>query len=86
MANHKSAVKRSRQNNKKRSRNKAQTSAMRTMIKKVRTLITEKKKDDATKMLPKLQSTLFKLANKGIIKKNNASRKISRISNLLRNS
>ena len=43
-------------------------------------LIEGKKKSEALKFLPKLNSELMKIAKTGIIKKQNASRKVSRIS------
>tara|TARA_B100000242_G_C42856366_1_gene397562 strand:+ start:419 stop:577 length:159 start_codon:yes stop_codon:yes gene_type:complete len=43
------------------------------------TLIENKKKQEALKFLPKLNSELMKVAKTGIIKKQNASRNISRI-------
>ena len=43
-------------------------------------LIEDKKKDEALKFLPKLNSELMKIAKTGIIKKQNASRNVSRIS------
>ena len=39
-----------------------------------------KKKAEALKFLPKLNSELMKIAKTGIIKKQNASRNVSRIS------
>ena len=42
-------------------------------------LIEKKKKAEALKFLPKLNSELMKIAKTGIIKKQNASRNISRI-------
>jgi small subunit ribosomal protein S20 len=42
-------------------------------------LIEKKKKSDALKFLPKLNSELMKIAKTGIIKKQNASRNVSRI-------
>ena len=43
-------------------------------------LIEGKKKSEALKFLPKLNSELMKIAKTGIIKKQNASRNVSRIS------
>ena len=43
-------------------------------------LIESKKKSDALEFLPKLNSELMKIAKTGIIKKQNASRNVSRIS------
>jgi small subunit ribosomal protein S20 len=42
-------------------------------------LIDDKKKDEALKFLPKLNSEMMKIAKTGIIKKQNASRNVSRI-------
>ena len=42
-------------------------------------LIDGKKKSEALKFLPKLNSELMKIAKTGIIKKQNASRNVSRI-------
>ena len=42
-------------------------------------LLNDKKKDEALKFLPKLNSELMKIAKTGIIKKQNASRNVSRI-------
>ena len=42
-------------------------------------LIDKKNKSEAVKFLPKLNSELMKIAKTGIIKKQNASRNISRI-------
>ena len=43
------------------------------------TLIDDKKKAEALKFLPKLNSELMKIAKTGVIKKQNASRNVSRI-------
>ena len=42
-------------------------------------LIEKKKKAEALKFLPKLNSELMKIAKTGIVKRQNASRNISRI-------
>ena len=42
-------------------------------------LIKDKKKAEALKFLPKLNSELMKIAKTGVIKKQNASRNVSRI-------
>jgi len=66
MANTKSAIKRIK-------------SRFRNALKKMNLLIDDKKKDEALKFLPKLNSELMKIAKTGIIKKQNASRNVSRI-------
>ncbi len=79
MANTKSAIKRVRRISKQTEVNKARKSRFRNAIKKMNILIDSKKKDEAIKFLPKLNSELMKIAKTRIIKKQNASRNISRI-------
>ena len=79
MANTKSAIKRIRRISKQTEVNKARKSRFRNALKKMNFLIEEKKKDEALKFLPKLNSELMKIAKTGIIKKQNASRNVSRI-------
>ena len=79
MANTKSAIKRIRRISKQTAVNKARKSRFRNSIKKINLLIDDKKKDEALKFLPKLNSELMKIAKTGIIKKQNASRNVSRI-------
>ena len=79
MANTKSAIKRIRRISKQTAVNKARKSRFRNAIKKMNLLIDGKKKDEALKFLPKLNSELMKIAKTGIIKKQNASRNVSRI-------
>ena len=79
MANTKSAIKRIRRISKQTVVNKARKSRFRNVLKKMNLLIEEKKKDEALKFLPKLNSELMKIAKTGIIKKQNASRNVSRI-------
>ena len=59
--------------------NKSRKSRFRNALKKMNLLIDSKKKDEALKFLPKLNSELMKIAKTGIIKKQNASRNVSRI-------
>jgi len=79
MANTKSAIKRIRRISKQTVVNKARKSRFRNALKKMNLLIDDKKKDEALKFLPKLNSELMKIAKTGIIKKQNASRNVSRI-------
>jgi small subunit ribosomal protein S20 len=67
MANHKSAIKRTRSNEAKRQRNRYQAKTVRTLIKK------ETANEVPTKDLPKLFSSIDKLAKKNIFHKNKAS-------------
>ena len=79
MANTKSAIKRIRRISKQTTVNKDRKSRFRNALKKMNILIDDKKKDEALKFLPKLNSELMKIAKTGIIKKQNASRNVSRI-------
>ncbi len=79
MANTKSAIKRIRRISKQTAVNKARKSRFRNALKKMNALIDTKKKDEALKFLPKLNSELMKIAKTGVIKKQSASRNVSRI-------
>ena len=79
MANTKSAIKRIRRISKQTSVNKIRKSRYKNAIKKMSILIEKKNKSEALKFLPKLNSELMKISKTGIIKKQNASRNISRI-------
>jgi len=70
MANHKSAIKRIRTNNRRRARNSYQAVTARTSIKKV---LTSTDKKQAQEMLPKVYSLLDRLAKKNLIHKNKAA-------------
>ena len=79
MANTKSAIKRIRRISKQTSVNKIRKSRYKNAIKKMNILLEKKNKTEALKFLPKLNSELMKICKTGIIKKQNASRNISRI-------
>lgn len=80
MANIKSAKKRILVNRTKAARNKSIKSATKTAIKKVYAAIESKDKEAAKAALLSATSTIDKAATKGIYHKNNASRKVSRLS------
>ncbi|MBE0555780.1 MAG: 30S ribosomal protein S20 [Proteobacteria bacterium] len=80
MAQHKSAVKRIRQNEKRRVRNKANLSRMKTLIKKVEA---SKAKDEATSAYKTAVKFLDQLASKGVIHKNKAANQKSRLTKLV---
>ena len=75
MANTKSAIKRIRRISKQTIVNKARKSRYKNALKKMNLLIVEKKKSEALKFLPKLNSELMKVAKTGIIKKTERSKK-----------
>tara|TARA_B100001027_G_C16171173_1_gene287057 strand:+ start:64 stop:324 length:261 start_codon:yes stop_codon:yes gene_type:complete len=79
MANTKSAIKRIRRIKKQTVVNRNRKSRFKNALKKMNVLISSKKKKEALNYLPKLNSELMKIAKTGIVKKNNASRNISRI-------
>jgi len=79
LANHSSAEKRQRQNEKLRIRNKGVRSEMRTQVKKVLTSV-EGKDPQASADLNEATRLINRAASKGILKKKTASRKISRLS------
>ena len=79
MANTKSAIKRIRRISRQTIVNKSRNSKFKNAIKKMNILLDEKKKKDALDYLPKLNSELMKVAKTGIVKRQNASRNISRI-------
>jgi len=70
MANHKSALKRIRANNKKRLENRYYAKTMRNSLKNIRTT---ENKDEIGKKLPLVVSLIDKLSKKGIIHKNKAA-------------
>ena len=83
MANTKSAIKRIRRISRQTIVNKSRKSKFKNAIKKMNILLDTKKKKDALEYLPKLNSELMKVAKTRIIKKENASRNISRITRII---
>ena len=79
MANTKSAIKTIRRIAKQTAVNKTRKNRYKNALKKMNVLIEEKKKSEALKFLPKLNSELMKIAKTGIVKKQNASRNVSRV-------
>ncbi len=84
MANIKSAKKRILQSQKKTEFNKFRKTRIRSGIKSLNNLISNKKKDDSKKSFLSLESELSKAVSKGVYKKNTASRVISRLSQKLK--
>ena len=79
MANTPQAKKRIRRNNQRQSINHARVSRIRTYIKAVESALAEGKKADAADALKKAQPELFRGVARGVIHKNTASRKFSRL-------
>ena len=85
MANIQSAVKRARQNEKRRVANRIYRSSSRTHIKTARRLIEAGELEQAELQVSAAISALDRAAQKGIIHKNNAARRKSRLVKMLRN-
>lgn len=79
MANHADALKRMRQNTKRRMRNRHYRATMRTQIKKVRVAVENGELETASAQLNNAVSVIQRLASKGVIHRRNASRRVSRL-------
>lgn len=86
MANHESAVKKHRQDEKKRMVNRSNRSKMKNKIKILKKKIGAGSKDEAAKMLPETLSIIDKTIRKGTIHKNTGSRYKSRLLNMINKS
>lgn len=84
MANHKSAVKRARQNEIRRLRNRSVKTRVKSIVKQVRQATAENSAEAANSNLVTAQSVIDKAAKKGILHKRTAARKISRLNKLTR--
>lgn len=83
MANHASAIKRHKQSEKRRLRNAAVKSSLKTVVKKVKEAAAAGKADEAKTNLQKAVSEIDRAVSKGVLHRNNASRKISRLTKQL---
>lgn len=79
MANHPSAKKRARRNERRADINKARRSRIRTFVKKIEAAIVEGDASAASDALRKAQPELYKGVAKGILHKNTVARKLSRL-------
>lgn len=79
MANIKSAIKRNKQNEKRRIRNRVFRGRARTFVAKARETIQEGNQDLSVEAIKQAISTLDKAAEKGVLHKNNAARRKSRL-------
>ena len=84
MANHKSSKKRILRNNKRNEINSNRISRIRTYIKKVETEISSENKDKAKEAFKLAMPEIQRGVSKGLIHKNTASRKLSRLSNKIK--
>lgn len=83
MPNIKSAKKRVLTNKRKETENSLVEARMRNSIKKVEKLVKESKKEESVKELNTTLRNIDKATNLGIIKKNNAGRKKSRLTKMV---
>jgi small subunit ribosomal protein S20 len=83
LANHKSALKRLKQNEKKKERNKHVRSTLRTFIKRVREAVAEKNVTVAKEALTAAIPVIDSAASKGVIHCSNASRNVARLTRLV---
>ena len=83
MANHKSALKRAKQNEIRRLRNKASKTRVKNLVKEVRVAASEASAEESTAKLKLAKSSIAKAAKKGAIHRRTAARKISRLEKLV---
>jgi len=85
MANHKSAKKRSRQTLKKSEVNSQASSKLKSILNKFSDLLKGNNKEELDKTLSLVNSSLAKAAKRGLVKKEFVSRKLSSLSNKIKN-
>ncbi len=82
MANHKSALKRAGQNERRRLRNKTVQTRVKNVVKDVRLAVTQNA-DNTVEQLDAAKSAIDKAAKKGVLHQKTASRKVSRLNRLV---
>jgi small subunit ribosomal protein S20 len=83
LANHKSALKRARQNEIRRLRNKTSKTRVKNLVKEVRAAAGDATAEETAAKLNLAKSSIAKAAKKGAIHKRTAARKISRLDKLV---
>jgi len=79
----KSAKKALRQNKRRREKNLRRLNVLKDTVKKIKKLVEAKKTEEALKLLPLAYKAIDKACKTGVIKKNTAARKKSRITKLI---
>ena len=79
MANHKSAQKRIRQTETRTERNRFYRTRLKNIVKAVRTAIDEGNKEEATAAFKIANQQIHRFVSKGLLKKETAARKVSRL-------
>ena len=82
MANHKSAIKRARQNEIRRIRNRSVKTRVKTVVKDVCQAVAENNGEALDTQLKTAQSAIDKAAKKGVLHKRTAGRKVARLAKL----
>lgn len=82
MANHKSAIKRARQNDTRRMRNRTVKTRCKSIVKDVRQAVEKAEVDKLPEALQAAQSEIDKASKKGVLHPRTAARKISRLAKL----
>ena len=83
VANHPSALKRHRQSEKRRLRNRAVKTRLRRLVREVRTALSTRDADAAAKSFATATRALDKAVTKGVLHRNSAARRISRLAHAL---
>ena len=84
LANHKSAIKRARQNEIRRFRNRSVKTRVKSVVKNVRQAVAEDSGEAKDVQLKEAQSAIDKAAKKGVMHKRTAARKVARLAKLAR--
>jgi small subunit ribosomal protein S20 len=79
MANHKSALKRIRQTETRTERNRFYRTRLKNIVKAVRTAIDEGNKEEAAAAFKIANQQIHRFVSKGLLKKETAARKVSRL-------
>lgn len=79
MANHKSAIKRAKQNELRRVRNRSRRTRMKHVMKSLEEALASNNPELAATRLRETVSVIDRTAGKGVIHKNHAARKVSRL-------
>jgi small subunit ribosomal protein S20 len=83
VANHPSALKRHRQSEKRRLRNRAIKTRLRHLVREVRTAVSATDAEAAAKSLANATRALDKAATKGVLHRRNAARRIARLARVV---
>ncbi len=84
MANHKSALKRARQTIKRTERNRFYRTRIKNITRAVREAVEAGDKEKALEAFKEANKNFHKYVSKGILKKNTAARKVSRLNKLVK--